>query len=39
MIKKSDRNLKRYFTEIAVTLTNNFNRNNQYLLKGMCEGL
>ena len=33
MIKKYDKNLKIYFTDIAVTLTNNFNRHNRKLLK------
>ena len=37
--KKYSRNLKRYFTDIAVTLTDNFNRQNQKLLKMMVRGI
>ena len=38
-MKKYGRNLKRYFTDIAVTLTNNFNRHNQKLLKRIMRGM
>ena len=33
MIKNYRRNLNRNVTDIAITLTNNFNRHNQKLLK------
>ena len=33
MTKKYDRNLKRYFTDIGVTLTKNCRRHNQKIVK------
>ena len=39
MIKKYGRNLKRYFTDIVLPLTNNFNRHNQKLLKRIVRGI
>ena len=39
MNKKYGRNLKRYFTDIAVALSNNFNRHNQKLLKRIVRGI
>ena len=33
MTKKYDRNLKRYFTDIGLTLTKNCNRDNQKIVK------
>ena len=39
MIKKYSRNLKRYFKDIAVTLTNDFIRNNQKFLKRIVRGI